>query len=92
MHIHVFMGHFFFVFILVETKKNVIEDMKDKEKDPKLQKELDKQGLDKDTAKKWERIQSRAKEYGKLLTDLENKVHDAKKRNKSPATSAYDTK
>ncbi|KAI7850415.1 hypothetical protein BDC45DRAFT_518259 [Circinella umbellata] len=76
----------------LETKKNVIEDMKDKEKDPELQKELDKRGLDKDTAKKWERIQTRAKEYGKLLSDLENKVHDAKKRNKSPAASAYDTK
>ncbi|KAI9268124.1 hypothetical protein BDA99DRAFT_597940 [Phascolomyces articulosus] len=74
----------------LEAKKNVIEEMKDKDKDPKLQKELDKRELDPETAKKWERVQSRAKEYGELLSDLENKVHDSKKRNKSPATSAFD--
>ncbi|KAI9495562.1 hypothetical protein BDB00DRAFT_813821 [Zychaea mexicana] len=76
----------------LEAKNKVIGELKDKESDPVLEKELNKRGLDQEVAKKWDRIQSRTKEYGDLLSDLENKIHDAKKRNRSPITPAHDAK
>ena len=76
----------------MRTKEEVIKDMNEKEKDPQLKKELDKRPLDEEASKKWERIRTRAKEYGELLNELENKVHDAKKKSKLPSATAYDTK